>query len=150
MTTAHAAGGACRACTAVAQAASLPGGVILDAGGWRLVHNEDTPLPGHLLLYAVRHVERPADLTPEEAAALGGLAARVDAALRDVLGAGQTYVVSITEGATHLHVHFLPIQPHVPAIGRGVGIFRFLERGEPVEPGRIEELAARLRAALAT
>ncbi len=68
---------------------------------------------GHLVVEPRRHAPELADLTSEEAAALGVWAARGARALR---GAGAEHVYSAVIGhqVDHLHLHLIPRYPGTP------------------------------------
>jgi diadenosine tetraphosphate (Ap4A) HIT family hydrolase len=72
---------------------------ILRAEYWDLVHRYNTALPGWLVLVARRHVKAIDELTDEEAAELRLLLQRASAALREVVGCANTYVVQFAEAA---------------------------------------------------
>jgi diadenosine tetraphosphate (Ap4A) HIT family hydrolase len=68
---------------------------------------------GHLLLEPRRHAPGLADLTDEEAAALGVWAARGSRALR-AAGAEHVYSAVIGHQVDHLHLHLIPRYPGTP------------------------------------
>jgi histidine triad (HIT) family protein len=97
----------------------MPGGPIFEdelvvaSHGY---HRERNPEPylGHLMVEPRRHAFGVADLTDEEAAALGVAMSRVARALRASEGAEQVYVVVLGHHSPHLHVHLIPRYPGTP------------------------------------
>jgi diadenosine tetraphosphate (Ap4A) HIT family hydrolase len=65
---------------------------------------------GHLVVEPRRHVPGLADLTPDEAAALGQWAARAAKALR----AEHVYSSIVGHQVDHLHLHLVPRYPGTP------------------------------------
>jgi diadenosine tetraphosphate (Ap4A) HIT family hydrolase len=82
----------CLPCDLIAGRQHLPGGVILEADGWRVEHCVGPLGVGTLLLKPVRHVTRVAELTAAEAAAQGSLIHRCAAIVDTLLAPAQTYV----------------------------------------------------------
>jgi diadenosine tetraphosphate (Ap4A) HIT family hydrolase len=95
---------------------------------WDVVHAFNTALPGWLVLVARRHVASVAELTSEEAIALGLAIRRVSQALISVTHCTKTYVIQFAEasGHGHGHVHIVPRMPNLPADRRGPQIFSYL------------------------
>src|SRR4051794_7716906 len=128
----------CYVCRKHGAMAIIPGGEIVADE-----HMVVSPLPlttptscsaevelGHLLVEPRRHVESPADLTPEEAASLGRLAAAAALALRR---SGRAEHVSATLGARpgeHLQLHLLPRDEAVadPPRGDAAAVAAFARR----------------------
>jgi diadenosine tetraphosphate (Ap4A) HIT family hydrolase len=101
----------CLACDLTAGRQPLPGGVILDAEGWRVEHCVGPLGIGTLLLKPVRHVTRVADLTAAEAAAQGLLIHRCATIIDALLSPAQTYVCLWSHaGGQPVHIHYV-IQP---------------------------------------
>lgn len=69
---------------------------------------------GYLFVEPRRHLRELGDLSPEEAAAFGRLAAAASAALRAVTGAEHIYAAVIGHGVDHLHLHLIPRYPGTP------------------------------------
>jgi histidine triad (HIT) family protein len=69
---------------------------------------------GHLLVEPRRHAPELADLTDDEARAVGWWCARANRALRDAAGAEHVYAAVLGDGVPHLHVHLLPRFPGTP------------------------------------
>src|SRR3954453_5492622 len=123
------------ACFNCEQGANLDGLAIRDrvyvGPHWRIVHAWSA-LPGWLVLISRRHVLGLAELSPDEAAALGQLLRAASAALCTVVGCEKTYVVLYAEVAGFDHLHF-PIVPRMPDLDpayRGGGVFQLLKRPE--------------------
>jgi diadenosine tetraphosphate (Ap4A) HIT family hydrolase len=117
----------CVSCQANSGALLAPGGVLYDDGLWRLEHAfEPIPMVGWLVLKPLRHVESLADLTSEEAAALGMLLRRIARAMDDTLAPARVYTVLFAEAVAHLHLHLIPRAPDLPQTYRGPGAFALL------------------------
>ncbi len=108
----------CMACDANAGRLTAPGGVIYDDGLWRVEHAL-TPalLRGWLIVKPRRHVEHLAELTLDEASALGPLIQRVCGALQRALAAERVYVCSFGELVNHVHFYVLPRYADMPRDG---------------------------------
>lgn len=105
----------CSACAEIAGEISAPGGVILDDGLWFISHHTGAYTdPGELILKTRRHCESLAELTPEEARALGPLLRAAVAALERVVVAERIYAVSFNERIRHLHFLLLPRTSDMP------------------------------------
>ncbi|HEX5572882.1 MAG TPA: HIT family protein, partial [Ktedonobacterales bacterium] len=99
----------CVACRANRGAIVAPGGALYDDGLWRLEHTfEPIPMVGWLVLKPPRHVESLADLTADEAAALGPLLQRITRAMRETLAPAKVYAALFAESVAHLHIHLIP------------------------------------------
>lgn len=72
---------------------------------WDVVHCDNTSLLGWTVLVVRRHVAAIADLTDEEAAALGPLVRDVSRSLHELVGCEKTYVIQFAEHPQHRHVH---------------------------------------------
>jgi diadenosine tetraphosphate (Ap4A) HIT family hydrolase len=128
----------CLACEVVAGARTLPGGILAREGGFVLhVLADPSPLRGWLVLTSERHARAWYDLTPPEAAALGGLAARVMAAQRAALGAEHVYAFAIGDLLRHFHLHLVPRYADTPDRLRGRRCFE----GAPPDMLPEEDLA---------
>jgi diadenosine tetraphosphate (Ap4A) HIT family hydrolase len=64
---------------------------------WRVAHAFNTTLPGWLILVPRRHVTTIAELSDDEAAALGTWQVRLSRALHEVTGCVKTYVIQFAE-----------------------------------------------------
>lgn len=105
----------CHACAEVAGEISAPGGVILDDGLWFVSHHSGPYTdPGELIVKTRRHCESLAELTPEEAQALGPLLRAAVGALERVVRAERIYAVSFNERMRHVHFLLLPRTAAMP------------------------------------
>jgi diadenosine tetraphosphate (Ap4A) HIT family hydrolase len=119
---------------------------------WRVAHAFDSALPGWLVLVPRRHVVSIADLTDDEAGALGGWQVRLARALQAVTGCVKTYVMQFAEqeGFAHVHFHIVPRMPGQPADRRGPRVFGYLgvPDGVRLTGEQRDEVAAALRSHL--
>ncbi|MEV0805383.1 HIT family protein [Micromonospora sp. NPDC050200] len=109
-------------------------------------------LPGYALVAPRRHVEDVVgDLTPVEYLAMQATVHKVARAVAEVTRPERTYLLSLgsIQGNAHVHWHVAPLPPGVPydqqqyhALMAENGILRYT-------PQELEELGARIRAALA-
>jgi diadenosine tetraphosphate (Ap4A) HIT family hydrolase len=101
---------------------TLPGGEIISDEHAVVSHlplttparTVDAVYLGYLFVELRRHAAEWGDLTPDEAASVGRLAARASAALRDTEGAEHVYAAVIGHGVDHFHVHLIPRYPGTP------------------------------------
>jgi diadenosine tetraphosphate (Ap4A) HIT family hydrolase len=115
MTAPSAPAGQCSACAEVAGLLSAPGGVIVDDGLWYVSHHTGPYTdPGELIVKPRRHCESLAELTPEEAQALGPLLKAAVGALERVVNAERIYAVSFNERIRHVHFLLLPRTAAMP------------------------------------
>lgn len=140
----------CYSCAQTARLEQLPPREnIWTDGLWRVAHAFNSALPGWLVVLPLRHTEALADLTPEEAAALGPLLRRVSAALSEIVGCQKTYVILFAEapGFQHLHFHVVPRMPDLPREHKATRIFGFLEwpAAEWVPAGEMDRIASAVR-----
>lgn len=145
----------CRTCALVRRrdaGDAPPWDNILRTPAWDVVHAYDTSLEGWLVLVARRHVTALAELTADEAAALGLLMVCVSRALHETLGCAKTYAAQFAEHPDHPHVHVHLVARPVdhPAHLRGPRVFGALgvEPAAVVPEDRRDDLAARLQIAL--
>ncbi|MFM7676422.1 MAG: HIT family protein [Synechococcus sp.] len=76
---------------------------------WLLRHHPDpAPLPGWLLLDALRHLGGPLDFTAREAAAWGPVLQQASRLVQQLTGCDRVYAIAFGEGARHLHLHLIP------------------------------------------
>ncbi len=125
---------------------------VYDDSRWRVAHALSSRLPGWLVVLPRRHITSLAELTSEEAVALGPLLRRLTAALAEVTGCQKTYVALFAEadGFDHLHLHVVPRVRDLPDDRRGPQVFGYLARDESEwlpEPER-DRLAALVTAEL--
>lgn len=117
----------CSACAEVAGELSAPGGIIFDDKLWFVSHHSGRFTdPGELIVKTRRHCESLAQLTREEAEALGPLLRSAVQALERVTAAERIYAVSFNERLRH--VHFL-LLPRTKAMPRGHVISDLYRRG---------------------
>lgn len=105
-------------------------------------------IPGHTLVVPTTHYDTLDDLPDEALAPLFSVVRRVSVALQSALGADGTLTLSntrISQSVPHVHVHVVPRR-------KGDGLF---SPGRPLwmryryKPGEAEEIAGKLRRALA-
>jgi histidine triad (HIT) family protein len=103
---------------------------------------------GYLFVEPRRHVSGWADLTPDEAASVGRLAAAAARALRESEGAEHVYSAVIGHGVDHFHLHLIARYPGTPREFWWTRVDEWpgAPRGGAAE---IAEITARLRAAIA-
>jgi diadenosine tetraphosphate (Ap4A) HIT family hydrolase len=101
-------------------------------GRWRIAHAVRCALPGWVVMAPARHIVSLADLSPDEAAALGPLLRKVSRAVIDVTGCLKVYAALFAEaeGFQHVHIHVIPRHHHLPDELRGPGVFANLDRPE--------------------
>ena len=99
---------------------------------------------GYLMLEPKRHAPGLADLTDEEAQALGLLTARLSRALIASEGAEHVYAFVLGDRVPHVHIHLVARYPGAPEEYLGVRVDEWPQapRGGPQE---IEALCTRLR-----
>jgi diadenosine tetraphosphate (Ap4A) HIT family hydrolase len=139
----------CYTCAQEAAFDRLPPRELIAADDhWRVAHAIGGALPGWLVLLPRRHVTAIADLTDEEAAALGTWQVRLSRALAEVTGCAKTYVAQFAEaeGFSHVHFHLVPRMADQPADRRGPAVFGYLTVApdERVPAHRMDELAVEL------
>ncbi|HET6795979.1 MAG TPA: HIT family protein [Gemmatimonadales bacterium] len=117
----------CAACVEIAGEITAPGGVILDDGLWFVSHHTGPYSdPGELIVKTRRHCESLADLTPDEAQALGRVLRAGVRALEQVVEAERIYAMSFNERLRHVHFLLLPRTANIP---RGHVISDLYRRG---------------------
>src|SRR5258706_12068809 len=101
-------------------------------GRWRMAHAFHCGLPGWVVVAPARHVVSLAELSPDEAAALGPLLTAVSRAVIDVTGCAKVYLALFAEaeGFEHLHIHVVPRHSDLTADLRGPRVFDYLDRDE--------------------
>lgn len=109
----------CFICRKHAGLERVPGGAIyqdglLYAGHAQIRPGREAAYLGYLMVEPRRHAPGLGDLTPEEARALGELAARLSRALRACLGAEHIYAFVIGDAVPHFHLHLVPRYPGAP------------------------------------
>ncbi len=100
----------CLSCDIVSGKRTEPGGVIFENDHWHIGTAAGSPVvwPGFLVIKLKRHCEHLAELTSEEALALGPLIQSTCSALTAVLKPARVYVCSYGDGVQHVHFWVLP------------------------------------------
>jgi histidine triad (HIT) family protein len=98
---------------------ALPGGFIYEDDLLVISHaqlfgEEKDHYLGHVFVESRRHVPELADLTAEEAQAIGLWISRVAQALLQVEGMEHVYSFFIADGVPHVHVHVIGRRPGAP------------------------------------
>lgn len=141
----------CFACDLTSGRVVLPGGTIARESGWVVEHCLGPLGVGTLIVKPERHVVHVADLTDEEATAMGGLLHRAASVVTELCDPDQVYI-SLWSHAERRpgHVHFV-VQPvdeesmlrhgaHGPKLQAAM-----FDNDDPPDPSRVEEFAARAR-----
>jgi len=133
---------------------AVPGGALFEdhlvyAGHAQIRVGQAAAYLGYLMLEPKRHAPGLADLTDEEAQALGLLAARLSRALIASEGAEHVYAFVLGDRVPHVHIHLVARYPGAPEEYWGVRVDEWPQapRGGPQE---IEALCTRLRDHLET
>lgn len=146
----------CVSCEILSGKRQEPGGVIYENAFWH-VGSVLPPVvwPGFLIVKLKRHCEHIAELTTEEAGALGPVLRVASAALMEVLQPAKVYTGSFGEGTKHIHFWLLP-RPQGMAAGLHPTLLRLdirmlaarlpLFRRVVMTDAQVSELADRLRA----
>jgi diadenosine tetraphosphate (Ap4A) HIT family hydrolase len=100
----------CVSCDIVAGKRIEPGGIIYENDHWHIGTATGFPViwPGFLIIKLKRHCEHLAELSSEEAWALGPLIQSTCSALKSVLNPAKVYVCSYGDGVKHVHFWALP------------------------------------------
>ena len=130
-----------------------PGGTILEDELVRAGHlipddGQDAVYLGWLVLEPRRHAPGWADLTPDEARAVGLATSRLARALMDVAGAEHVYTFVLGHHVPHLHVHVAPRYPGTPREYWGLRLDEWPDAPTGL-PDAVADLAGRLRTRLA-
>ncbi len=105
----------CSACGEIAGQDAAPGGVIYSDGLWFVSHHTGPYTdPGELIVKTHRHCESLAELTGDEAEALGPVLHAAVRALEQVVAAERIYAVSFNERIRHVHFLLLPRTAAMP------------------------------------
>jgi diadenosine tetraphosphate (Ap4A) HIT family hydrolase len=101
-------------CDILAGKRTPPGGVIYEDDYWH-VDSAVGPVywPGFLIVKLKRHCEHLAELTRQEADALGPVIQMTCAALTAALQPAKVYVCSFGDGVKHIHFWVLPRPPEM-------------------------------------
>jgi histidine triad (HIT) family protein len=140
----------CLFCDGAHLRAQDPARVVYEDDRFYVAHplDEDEPTYlGSLMTVTKRHVPSFAELTADEAQALGLLFSRVSQALKAATGAGHAYAYFFGEGFHHLHVFTVARYDEMPADYVRLDVERWPEapRGDAVA---VKALCAVLRANL--
>lgn len=128
----------------------IPGGLIYEDDLLVVCHVQflegdpnDTYL-GYLIIETKRHTPGLAELTAEEAQALGLMASRLARALKVSEGAEHIYQFVLGHHVPHLHVHIAPRYPGAPRQYWGIDVVEWPKAPRGGLP-EIEALCERLR-----
>ena len=143
----------CSACAEVAGEVSAPGGVIFDNTLWFVSHHTGRFTdPGELIVKTRRHCESLAELTREEAEALGPVLRSAIGALDRVTSAERIYAVSFNERIRHVHFLLLPRTRSMPRghvvsdlYRRARNLLRQVHLARNPTPAERAEAAARIK-----
>ena len=142
----------CLVCRKHRGEAAVPGGIIFEDDLISIAHaqlfgEEKDHYLGHVFVESKRHVPELADLTGQEAQAVGLWVSRVAQALLQTEGMEHVYSFFIGDGVPHVHVHVIGRRPGAPREywGPKVDDWPGAPRGGEAE---IAQVAARLRAYL--
>ena len=131
---------------------AVPGGMIYEDHLVAISHaqlwgDETEHYLGHLFVETKRHVPGLADLTEEEAQAIGLHTSRVARALTETLGVEHVYAFVLGDGVPHVHVHVIGRYPGAPREYWGPRVDEWPEapHGDEAEIARV---AGRVRAFL--
>ncbi len=142
---------ACLACDLSSGRSVLPGGTIARESGWVVEHCVGPLGVGTLIVKPERHVIHLADLTEDEAEAMGRLLHRAASVVTELSKPDQVYVGLWSHaGRRPGHIHYV-VQPvdqetmtrhdaHGPKLQAAM-----FELDDPPDPERIEEYASRAR-----
>jgi histidine triad (HIT) family protein len=123
----------CVVCRKHRGAISEPGGAtddddgVVRAGHRLLDPDGESAYLGYLFIEPNLHAPGLADLTNDEARALGALASRLSRALVQCAGADHVYAFVFGDHVPHLHVHIVPRYPNTPREYWGVEVNRWPE-----------------------
>lgn len=127
----------------------IPGGVIYEDDLIFISHaqlwgDEQEHYLGHVLVEVKRHVAELADLTGEEAAAVGLWTTRVAKALLNTEPMEHVYSFFIGDGVPHVHIHVIGRYPGAPREYWGARVDEWPDapKGTPKE---IEQVATHVR-----
>jgi histidine triad (HIT) family protein len=128
---------------------SVPGGVIYEDDLIYVSHaqpwgDEEDHYLGHLFVEPKRHAPGLADLTEEEAQAIGLHTTRLARALMHTEGVEHVYSFVIGDGVPHVHIHVIGRYPGAPREYWGPKVDEWPQapRGGETE---IEQVTARIR-----
>ena len=144
----------CLVCRELRGDVAVPGGFLMEDATATAFHyppleevGNSRPYLGHLLVVTRRHVARLGELTDDESATVGRMAAQLARALTEAGGAEWVYSAVVGNSVPHFHQHLLPRYPGTP---RDVP-WHSVDEWEGARHGgahEIAELAHRLQTAL--
>jgi histidine triad (HIT) family protein len=127
----------------------IPGGVIYENNLIFISHaqlwgNEKEHYLGHVFVESKRHVAELAELTEQEAKAIGLFTSRVAKALLHTESMEHVYTFFIGDGVPHVHIHVIGRYPNAPKEYWGAKVDEWPEapKGTAAE---IEKVATRVR-----
>lgn len=143
----------CLACDGLRGKLKPPGGIIYQNDYWIVEHSlSPVILRGYLIIKLKRHCEHLADLTAEEAMALGAVIQQTCLALSSVIKPAKIHVCSWGEQVKHIHFHVIPRTANMPVGNlklliylRFKKIFNQIGLGRWVSDQEAAEVAAKLR-----
>lgn len=143
----------CPICDEVQGRTAAPGGPIYEDGLWLVSHHTGRYTdPGELLVKLRRHTETVAELSPDEASALGPILRAATAAVDSVVRPERVYLASFGERVRHVHFYVLPRTAGLPAghvlsdvYKRGRTLLRGVGVVPNPTPATRAEVAARIR-----
>jgi histidine triad (HIT) family protein len=137
----------CEFCRRASGQKLSPGGAIYQDEHVFACHYDDgDPMYlGYLLLVPKQHASGYAELTDDEARAIGLAAARLSRALKATVGAERVYVYSFGEAVSHLHIFVVARYPNTPPEYVRLGL-RDWPEAPTGDAAALAALATRLRA----
>jgi histidine triad (HIT) family protein len=130
----------------------VPGGIIYENNLIFISHaqlwgNEKEHYLGHVFVESKRHVAELAELTDQEAQAIGLFTSRVAKALLHTESMEHIYTFFIGDGVPHVHIHVIGRYPNAPREYWGAKVDEWPEapKGTVAE---IEQVATRVRSFL--
>ncbi|MGD1993263.1 MAG: HIT family protein [Anaerolineae bacterium] len=141
--------GECFVCRKHRGEVSVPGGVIYEDDLIYISHaqlwgDEKDHYLGHLFIEPKRHAPELADLTEEEARAIGLYTSRLAQALMVTEGVEHVYSFVIGDGVPHVHVHVIGRYPGAPREYWGSRVDEWPEAPRGDE-SQIAQVSARVR-----
>jgi histidine triad (HIT) family protein len=139
----------CLVCRKHRRKVDVPGGIIYENELIYISHaqlwgDEKEHYLGHVFVETKRHVAEVADLTEEEAQAIGLYTSRIAKALLQAESMEHIYIFVIGDGVPHVHYHVIGRYPGAPREYWGPRVDEWPEAPEGGE-AEIAQVAARLR-----
>jgi diadenosine tetraphosphate (Ap4A) HIT family hydrolase len=132
----------CAVCAREASTEEPVGGWVLRTDLWSACVAPGFEVPGWLFLELRRHADGPMGMETAEAGELGGLLARLSAAIAGATGAERVYVIAFGELYPHFHLVLLPRMPFAPPDETGPALF--LKREDLADPPAAADMALRI------